>query len=324
MKKIVFTLCSNNYIPQAKLLIESFLKFNIDYLFVLGLVDEKSDKLNYFFNDKTIVIECKDVLPAYMLDRMKRNYKIVELNTTVKPFYFQYFFEQYKECELIVFLDPDIYVYSSFKYLEDCLYENDIVLTPHTCLPVPLDGKKPNERTYLKYGTYNLGFIAVKRSSNTNTFLKWLAERMLNFCYMEINLGMYVDQLWFNLVPVFFKKVFISNHLGLNCAFWNLHERSLSVNENNQFMINENFSLIFFHFSALDIHNIDSISKSQNRYNLKNRVDLSLLVNEYAIKLIAAKQESNYNIPCVYTNKSFLQKFFYYKNRFIIRKKLVV
>src|SRR5215211_3853330 len=152
MRKIVFTLCSNNYIPQAKLLMASFLQYNPDYLFVLGLVDEKKWGLNYSFGTKVKVIECSDVLPQDMLKHMVRQYKIVELNTAVKPFYFRHLFANYSDVEYIIYLDPDIYIYNSFEYIESCLQLNDIVLTPHTCTPVPLDGKKPNERSYLKYG----------------------------------------------------------------------------------------------------------------------------------------------------------------------------
>src|SRR5207253_3166136 len=128
---------------------------------------------------------------------------------------------------------------------------------------------------------------------NTDIFLKWFADRLYDYCYMEVNLGMYVDQLWINHVPVYFNKVFISKHMGLNCAYWNLHERYFSFN-NNSYFVNETFQLIFFHFSALDIYNPSTISKSQNRYNLNERTDLVSLINEYAEKLIREKADGSY------------------------------
>ncbi|MEP6594456.1 MAG: hypothetical protein ABJA71_00860, partial [Ginsengibacter sp.] len=239
MKKIAFTLCSNNYIPQAKLLMDSFLQHNPGYLFILGLIDEKKAGLNYSFNEKVRVTICSDVLPADVLNHMSTQYKLVELNTAVKPFYFRYLFDNYVDAEHIIYLDPDIYIYNPFEYIENCLQVSDIILTPHSCAPVPLDGKKPDERSYLKYGIFNLGFLALTRSINTNIFLKWFTERLYNYCYMEVNLGMYVDQLWINHVPIYFSKVFISKHVGLNCAYWNLHERYFSFN-NNSYFVNQN------------------------------------------------------------------------------------
>ena len=319
MKKIAFTLCSNNYIPQAKLLVTSFLQHNSDYLFVLGLVDKKVNSLNYFFNKNVNVIECSDVLPEQVLRHMARQYKIVELNTAVKPFYFAYLFTNYAAAEQIVYLDPDIYVYSSFEYIEGCLLKNNIVLTPHTCTPVQPDGKKPDDRSYLKYGIFNLGFLALGRSANTDAFLRWLTDRLYDYCYMEVDLGMYVDQLWINHVPVYFDNVYVTKHLGLNCAYWNLHERKFSIKDNAYF-INEVFPLIFFHFSALDVNDINTISKSQDRFSLEERKDLILLMNDYAKKLKAAKAEADYNVRCVYAANNIFQKFIYYKKRFLLRR----
>jgi len=37
-----------------------------------------------------------------------------------------------------------------------------------------------------------------------------------------------VDQKWINLVPLLFEGISISRHVGLNAAFWNLHERTIS------------------------------------------------------------------------------------------------
>lgn len=320
--KIAFTLCSNNYIPQARLLIDSFLQFNPDYLFVLGLVDEKSADLDYSFNDKLTVVSCSEVLPEKILIQWKKQYKIVELNTAPKPFYFQYLFEKYPKAGHIIFFDPDIYVYNTFDYVEHCLQENDIILTPHTCTPVPLDGKKPSDRAYLKYGIFNLGFIAVKRSANAEEFLHWLSERLKNYCYMEVNLGMYVDQLWINHVSVYFNNVFVSKHMGLNCAYWNLHERYFSLSNDNTYVVNKTDLLLFFHFSALDLNDINSISKSQNRYSLQQRDDLRDLVNDYSKKLVAARADGRYDIPCVYTKRNLFQKFQYYKKRLSVRKNM--
>jgi hypothetical protein len=135
---------------------------------------------------------------------------------------------------------------------------------------------------------------------------------------MEVNLGMYVDQLWINHVPIYFDRVFVTKHLGLNCAYWNLHERHFSI-KNNCYLVNEKFELLFFHFSALNIYDTNNISKSQNRYNLVERTDLVSLVTEYAKKLIDVKADGSYNVRCVYSAKSILQKFIYYKKRFLLR-----
>jgi len=247
---------------------------------------------------------------------MARQYKIVELNTAVKPFYFRYLFDSFADAESIIYLDPDIFIYNSFEYVENCLQVNDIILTPHACSPVPLDNKKPGERSYLKYGIFNLGFLAVTRSENTDIFLKWLADRLYDYCYMEVNLGMYVDQLWINHVPVYFSKVCISKHMGLNCAYWNLHERYFSF-ANNSYFINKTFQLLFFHFSALDVYNtnITSLEPIRNIHKIFHlNIDHNKITTLEPIRnlvFIAELTMSSTSIPDLadLSNFSFLREF---------------
>ena len=54
-----------------------------------------------------------------------------------------------------------------------------------------------------------------------------------------------------NLAPVFFDGVHVLHHPGCNVAYWNLHERSLTVT-GESYRVNEVAPLVFFHFSAYD------------------------------------------------------------------------
>jgi hypothetical protein len=52
MQEIIFTLCSNNYLAQAKTLGDSVKKFNPDVLFVIGLVDKLHPEIDYSFSTR--------------------------------------------------------------------------------------------------------------------------------------------------------------------------------------------------------------------------------------------------------------------------------
>ncbi|MFX8895502.1 hypothetical protein ABTM96_20420, partial [Acinetobacter baumannii] len=69
----------------------------------------------------------------------------------------------------------------------------------------------------------------MKKSSETFQFLNWWSDRLIDQCYYNFAEGMGVDQAWLNIVPLFFKEVCVANHKGLNVAYWNLHERKLSI-----------------------------------------------------------------------------------------------
>ena len=61
--------------------------------------------------------------------------------------------------------------------------------------------------------------------------------------------GMFAEQLWLNLVLLYFEKVHVIKHLGCNEAFWNLHERRLTKLA-GKYYVNKTYPLIFFHFSG--------------------------------------------------------------------------
>ncbi len=322
MIKIAFTLCSNNYLAQASLVVKSFLECNTDYRFYIGLIDKKLPNIEYPNQKNITVLPCEEIIEEQQLAKMALAYKIVELNTSVKPFYIDYFFKQYNDCK-IIYLDPDIYVYHSFKPVEQLLDNHDVIITPHCLTPIPLDGKLPQERTFIKYGIYNLGFCALRKTENSINFITWLKERLANYCYSELKLGMFVDQAWINLLPIFFEKIVISKDFGMNCAYWNLHERSFII-KNNTYLVNKLYPLIFFHFSALDLNNIESLSKYQTRFNFHDRPDIKNLFEAYSKALKEAKTLYPPTIACTYTKRTWLGKVNYYWNRYKIRKKMLV
>src|SRR4051812_49237120 len=114
---ICFTLCSNNYLAQASLLVDSFLKHNPNYQFYIGLIDKKSSTVKYPQHPNLTILPFEDIIDDQLLRYMSSIYKIVELNTSAKPFYFDYFFKQFESCN-VTYLDPDIYFYSDFGEIE--------------------------------------------------------------------------------------------------------------------------------------------------------------------------------------------------------------
>jgi hypothetical protein len=99
-----------------------------------------------------------------------------------------------------------------------------------------------------------------------------------------------VDQKWINLVPCYFDSVCILKHLGCNVAYWNLHERPLSIFHEIFFVGSK--PLIFFHFSGININNTSLLSKHQNRFDLEDDKILKLLTINYTNLLTSNLQNS--------------------------------
>ena len=82
--KIAFTICSNNYLAQAKILCDSLLENNPNYKVVIGLCDELSDSIDYsFFNNIEIINVSK--IDIFCFEEIIKKYNIIELNTSIKP-----------------------------------------------------------------------------------------------------------------------------------------------------------------------------------------------------------------------------------------------
>jgi hypothetical protein len=125
-------------------------------------------------------------------------------------------------------------------------------LTPHLLDPETDDlSIKDNEICALKHGTYNLGFFAVKTSGQGLQFINWWSERLIKFCYDDIPGGLFTDQRWCDLAPVFFDNLLIIRDRGFNVATWNISHRVLSRTSKGDILAGD-CVLRFYHFTSFD------------------------------------------------------------------------
>lgn len=295
---LAFTICSVNYLAQARTLGESLAATNPSLRFVVGLVDRLAGVV--FEPDKQPPFEMLEVeaLSIPNLGWMSTHYDITELNTAVKPYFIDFFLRNFPGIQNVIYFDPDIIVFQPLDHLLNTLERHPIVVTPHLTVP-HTDDLSTNENDHLNTGTYNLGFIALRRSSETDRFVAWWCEKLAYECFNDVCEGLFTDQKWVNLVPIYWPGTKIEKHPGYNVAYWNLHERRMSQRTNTHF-VNEIHPLQFFHFSGYGLNQPEVISKYQNRHTFANRPDLLPLFRHYAARL-----EANYNayyagFPCAF------------------------
>lgn len=310
---IIFTICSNNYLAQAKTLGDSIKLTNPEYLFFIGLTDILSPEIDYPNEIEHEIILCNEIgIPDF--DNLWKKYSIIEFCTCVKPFYFQYFINNFADLEYLYYLDPDTFVYGNLNIIEkEFGMDGRILLTPHIVTPINLDNKMPTESLFLTHGIYNLGFLGFKNPENKNELLDWWSERTYNLGYNQPWNGLFVDQLWFNLAPLFFNDIIISKNPGLNMAPWNLHERHLSqINGIN--MVNDDFILIFYHFSNYkhnDSNNLAGIS--YDRYNFVTKKDLKSIYKNYHKHLLLNGIKKIESVNCHYMKMK--DNYLYYERK---------
>jgi len=219
-------------------------------------------------------------------------YSLLELNTAVKPWMLAYLFD--RGYDQVVYLDPDICVYSPLDELAAATAETMLVLTPHLTGSISGDDH-PSERAILQCGAYNLGFLAVTRQAALPRFLAWWQDKLEHQCVVEIERGLFVDQKWMDLAPGLFPGVMILRHDGYNVAYWNLRQRAL-VDNGDGITVNGQ-PLRFFHFSGVDRAEPNMVSGHDGRLTVSDAPVAGRLIADYRTALVDAGEETFAQAP---------------------------
>ena len=281
-KFAIFTICSLNFLGYARTLAQSLEAAYGKVDFYTFLADR---------NDVSIVEKIFDlkIIPAESLNipnflDMAFKYSIMEFNTSLKPFCFEFLFDT-KGYDHVIYLDSDIYVLRPLEHVTAALEDgNACVLTPHITAPL-LDGKHPNDFEILRAGVYNLGFAAFKNEPSARRFIAWWKDKLAEDCYVAVERGVVCDQRYCDLAPAFIEKTLILHHPGYNLAYWNFLQRPVARTGSGYTAAG--LPLYFAHFSGIEPDNPDNISKHQNRFRRRDLDDVGLLYDFYLERFAA-------------------------------------
>jgi hypothetical protein len=289
---IFFTSICSNYLPKAMALAESVKAHCADARFVLCLVEREVPEVAKTFPHFDEIILAKDAGWANF-DSVMFRHSIVEASTAVKPRFALHLLERYPDADKVVYLDPDVLVYSDLEELEAVLDTKHIALCPHLLRPGNID----MEMSSLAHGSYNLGFFAVSRSPMADAFLNWWADRLFYFCYDDKSRGIFTDQKWIDLAPIFF-DVQVLKHHGYDFATWSLLGSDLREVD-GRYIVNGD-PLRFIHFSGLDSGMID---RAMGWWlTPDNRGTFEMLYRQYLELLARHGQEALGKLPWAYNS----------------------
>lgn len=303
--KLAFTIVTNDYLPQALALKKSLLDNNPDYKFIIALLDDLSAVQEYLnnFNNSNIIELNKIGLENF--NEMLNKYSAFEMSCALKPFVAKYLIINYNP-SILAYFDSDILIFNSLSELLQ-IDNSAMLVTPHCCTPVNRFDNHEMDLKLLNYGLYNAGFFVCYPAHNqTLEILSWWADKLKTECTTDLCNGKFVDQVWMNLMPIYFTGVKIFNHLGYNVALWNLSEREINV-ENDEFIINNNskVKLTFFHYSGYNVLTPEIPSKNHFNFNFDTKRELKAIYDKY------------YNSLKQFNAITFLPSINYYKNKFV-------
>lgn len=296
MRVGVFTIASKNYLAYVRVLMASVARVHPEYERFLCLAD-RLDGYVEAANEGYTIVEAEQIrIPDF--DRLSIRYDIMEMNTAVKPYMFDWLFEN-TDLDAVIYLDPDIRVYSRLDELEARLGEGaSVVLTPHITSPLE-DGKMPSDYHMLQSGVFNLGFVAATRCKESLSYMKWWGRRLAKECVADIQRNLFVDQKWCDLAPCFLEDLSVLRHTSYNVAYWNLAHRKVSKNVQGAWEVNGQ-PLKFFHFSGVNVDKRKVVSKHQNRFAWDDIQPTQSLFEQYFDDLVTAGWAETRTWPYAY------------------------
>lgn len=291
-----FSIAANNYLALATVWAESYRHHHPDAEVYVCLADRRDPRIDYRrFPFETLFL---DDLPFAHLESLAFRYDILELSTAVKPTVFRHLRDALGHDRALYF-DPDILVTDRLAEVEEALDGHQAVLTPH--LAQPLDNQhRPSERQIRMMGVYNLGFAGLRLDATTTDFLAWWEQRLDRFCLVDPWHGTFVDQGWMDFAPAFLERVAILRSPRLNVAYWNLPQRRL-VGPPEAPTI-DGRPLGFFHFSGIDLEDLSTISRHQDRLPPGGSEEVRALFAEYRRRVLAADHRELEKIPYGYAH----------------------
>ncbi len=269
-KQCLVSVTTSRYLPQAFILSESFIANNpfCDVLlFLTDLSTQRIGSLNWS-DFQSVTVFSLDCVENPLLYRMREYFNAFEFCCAAKSFVLDHslFRLGYQKA---VFLDPDIFCYASFDKVWADLDGADLLVTPHVNSPMPADNRLPDDREMVTAGFVNGGFWAARANENTRRCLAWIAEKVTHYGFFIPDTNLYADQTWMSCLPWFFPvSVQVLRDPGLNVAYWNLHERTLSFE--NGVLFSNGERLVFFHFSGYDPANPTQLTKHSRRELVNN------------------------------------------------------
>ena len=219
-------------------------------------------------------------------------FNMVELQTTLKPFAFQYMFQKIR-AKASIFLDNDIWVTSTLLPLQLELQRRSAIVTPHIVSPIPEDGKKQKDLDMLLSGVFNFGFVAFSNTPQSAKFLQFWGQRLTIYGYHNPSNGMFFDQNWGMFIPAFFdhEDYLVIRDKRYNVAYWNLHDTGSKIHLDEKTglpHLEDDQPTVFVHFSGMSLleeYDMHGISRHQTRYTLEDFPRLKQVLEAYIDRL---------------------------------------
>ena len=243
MRRYFCTLFDSNYLIKGLTMIQSLAEFCEDFEIYVLCLDYKTKKILEKINNSHIKcielfeVENNDLLKAKK-DRTKTEYC-----WTLASNFTWYVMDNFKDINLITYLDADLLFYSSFEPIFKEIRNSSIAIIEHRFA-------KPYKNLEIN-GKFCVEWNSFRRDEEGLHCLNRWRKQCLKWCFYKLEDGKMGDQKYLDEWPDLYTSCHIIENVGAGIAPWNYSQYDIRTKDNNIKINNKN--LIFYHFHQFQI-----------------------------------------------------------------------
>ena len=226
-------------------------------VFVLCMDDYTYRLIHEHFNNQIIPIALSEVETDEVLVA-KKTRSVAEYCWTLSSVFTWFVIDNYKDVDLITYLDADIYFYSNIEPIFDEIGDSSIAIIEHRFSPRLADR--------IVNGRFCVEWCSFRRDNEGLACLNLWREKCLEWCYYRLEDGKMGDQKYLDSWPIDFKSCHIIQHLGAGVAPWNYSQYVFSTTSSDSSILVDGIPLIFYHFHQFQLLGPKSSSRLSDFY----------------------------------------------------------
>ena len=241
--RVICTLFDHRYLPRGLCMINSVRRFGWENdLWVLCLNSECETVLAKLALQGVRLLSpgtLEEHIPE--LREAKKDRDLLDYYFTCMAALHTYLHDTIPDVDCTMYVDADMQFFDSPDIVFNAIGDAPVAIIPHN-FPA---GQRDRER----YGVYNAGWTAFRRTAEGRICLKWWLERSLEWCHNWLDEGRYANQKYLDHFTQIAPHTKVLAHKGFNCAPWNIANYTLHESAGRIFV--DEYPLIFFHFHSM-------------------------------------------------------------------------
>ena len=259
------TFFDSKYLPQGLALYNSLKRFCPDFtIWVLCLDNPTYEALKKMKLEGMILISTEEFETPQMLELKKEPSRAYF--ATIKPPFIKYILEQNPEIDVVMYLDSDVFLFSSPALFYENFAKNsalNILLTPH---------RFSDNGEYLesRNGIFNNGIMAFKNNPVSLECLRDWFEDCIDWCQNRVLDGKFSNQKYHDKWSGLYPGVYSSDDRGVNVGPWNISQ--YKINHVGGSVSIDKDPLIIYHFSSFRMYSPGEFRLFDFDYKISRRV----------------------------------------------------